>query len=232
LTELLDTTRPIETPEGVAFELELAGPIPRLYAALIDLFLRGLVMVLAAIPIGFLGNVGVGFYLIGIFLLVWAYPIFFEMYWSGTTPGKRLMGIEVRNDDGTPVSWSSSVVRNLLRVIDFLPILWVTGIGFIAGSRNFQRLGDIAAGTIVCYRHGQGFDGLRDLPEAEPRTTSARLTVEEQRAVVRFAKRTRYWNTARSEEIGEIVEPLTGSPDGRENVLFLRGLAHWIARRR
>ncbi len=232
LTELLDTTRPIETPEGVAFELDLAGPVPRIYAAMVDLFIRAAIMMVAAIPVGVLGEVGVGFYFLIIFVLMWVYPILFEMYWSGTTPGKRLLGIEVRNLDGTPVSWSSSVVRNLLRVVDFLPLFWVTGIAFLSGTRDFQRLGDIAAGTIVCYRHGQAIDGLKDLPEAEPRTTPIQLTVDEQRAVVRFAKRTRYWNTARSEELAEILEPVSGTPDGHDGVMFLRGLAHWIARRR
>lgn len=232
MEELLDTTRQIETPEGVAFELELAGPVPRVYAALIDLLIRGTFLSFAAIPIAFLGEMGMGIYFLLLFLMIWLYPILFEMYWSGTTPGKRLMGIEVRNIDGTPISWSGSVVRNLLRVIDFLPLFWATGIAFLSGSKNFQRLGDIAAGTIVCYRHGQTFDGLRDLPEAEPRTTTANLTVDEQRAVVRFAKRTRYWNTARSEELAEILEPITNTPDGRDSVMFLRGLAHWIARKR
>lgn len=232
MQELLDTTRHIETPEGVAFELELAGPVPRIYAALIDLTIRGFTLSVAAIPISLIGKVGLGLYYLVIFALVWLYPILFEMYWSGTTPGKRIMGIEVRNIDGTPISWSGSVVRNLMRVIDFLPILWVTGIAFLSGSKNFQRLGDIAAGTIVCYRHQPAFDSLSDLPEAEPRTTTANLSVEEQRAVVRFAKRTRYWNTARSEELAEILEPVTGTHDGRDSVMFLRGLAHWLARRK
>jgi uncharacterized RDD family membrane protein YckC len=115
----VDTLRRFETPEGIEIELRLAGPVPRAGAFAIDLLIRfGLYLVL--LPLAGLAGVGVGLILLALFLLEWFYPVFFELR-SGATPGKRAVGLVVVHADGTPVGPSASLLRNLLRALDFLP---------------------------------------------------------------------------------------------------------------
>ena len=91
----LDTVRAVATPEGVELDLRLAGPVGRACAWLIDLFLRltgMLVLWLLLIP---LGQLGMGVWLILLFLVEWLYPVAFEIWAGGATPGKKLLGLRV-----------------------------------------------------------------------------------------------------------------------------------------
>ena len=83
------------------------------------------------------------------FAILWGYYILFEIVWNGQSPGKRWQGLRVLRLDGTPVSASEAVIRNLIRIVDFLPFAY--GIGVITMFVNGQsrRLGDLAAGTLV-----------------------------------------------------------------------------------
>jgi hypothetical protein len=85
------------------------------------------------------------------FLILWGYYIFFEMRWSGQTPGKQRVGIRVIRVDGTPISLTESLIRNLIRLIDFLPISYGVGVVTMFISSQSRRLGDLAAGTIVVW---------------------------------------------------------------------------------
>jgi uncharacterized RDD family membrane protein YckC len=107
---MLDTYREIETPEGVELHLRAAGVVSRSLAFSIDLSLRVLVYILLSIVLAFAGRMGQGVFLIAFFLLEWFYPVLFEMYWHGETPGKRMFGLRVVNDNGTPVGWGESLV--------------------------------------------------------------------------------------------------------------------------
>ena len=230
MNALVDNRYTIETPEGVAFAVDLAGPVPRIWAAVIDLCVRGVVHLGLLIALALFEQLGMGIYLICAFLLEWAYPIYFEMYHQGQTPGKKLFDLQVLNADATPVSWKGSVLRNLLRVADFLPAGYLLGVATMAGTRRFQRLGDLAGDTVVCYRTDHRLTGFDDLPDAPPVTVSRQLSLEEQAAIVAFAERSRRWSPARNAELAKILEPLTGNRSGSRAVEFLRGLANRIVK--
>lgn len=221
----IDTRHTVETPEGVSFHIHPAGPVPRIQAAIIDVLIRSAVLVGVAIVFGSLGAFGVGLMLIGFFVVNWGYPIYFEMYHRGMTPGKMVFDLQVRSADGTPVSWRGSVLRNLLRVADFLPFAYVGGICVMTGSRRFQRLGDLAADTVVCYRRDQRMPDAAALPNVSPIRPRQSLTLEEQRAIVGFALRSQNWNRDRNRELATLARPLTGTDDADEGVEYLRGVA-------
>src|SRR5258708_8404487 len=164
---MLDTTRRVGTPEGIELTLHRAGPVPRALAWAIDLVLRiGVVFVvqLAMIP---LGKTGVGVVLITAFFVEWLLPAWFETFWNGQTPGKRAFNLAVLNDDGTPVRWPAALTRNLLRAVDFLPLLYGIGLVSMLVNRDFKRLRDLAAGTVVVHQMERGAAG-KDLPQAPP----------------------------------------------------------------
>ncbi len=231
--KLVDNRLNIETPEGVEFHLTLAGPLIRIIAASIDLTIRTMVYLAIATAFAFLGDTGTGLFLIALFTIEWGYPIVFEMYANGATPGKKLMKLQVLHTDGTPVGWHASIIRNLLRIADFMPVGNALGIVSMSATRNFQRLGDLAAGTVVCYKN----DALNPRPlaqpnhqhpQAKPVFISEVLASEEQAAILSFAERSRSLGPERAQEIAAILQPLSGEESGRENVAFLHGLASRI----
>ena len=144
----------IATPEGVDVELTLAGIGSRFIAALLDLLIQGSVLLAAAFALGVLGSddaggYGVAIYSIVFFLVFFGYDVLFEVRSRGRTPGKRWTGLRVVLGGGRPITFVPSCVRNIMRVIDILPAIY--GIGMLSifvTSRN-QRLGDLAAGTLV-----------------------------------------------------------------------------------
>ncbi len=146
----------VETPEHVVLDLEIAGFASRLLAALLDsLIVTGLGVawfVLLAVLLGFglLGEPWFGaLVLLGGFALWNGYFILFEGLRRGQTPGKRRLGIRVVRDTGHAVTLGDAVVRNLLRVADFLPPPYLGGLLLMAFHRRGKRLGDLAAGTVV-----------------------------------------------------------------------------------
>jgi uncharacterized RDD family membrane protein YckC len=163
----------IETPEQIGIEFEVAGLGSRFLAALVDLLCM-LVFLIAAVAVAIsamggrrplekmsdnmakseniakgLGASGTIVLLLSIFLVQWGYYIICEMLMNGASPGKRVMGLRVIRDDGTPLGVAQSLLRNLVRIVDFLP--WGYGVGLVAVfvSPRSQRLGDLAAGTLV-----------------------------------------------------------------------------------
>src|SRR5689334_18110755 len=98
---MLDTLRAVETPEGLALDLRCAGVVPRALAWVLDLFIRGSVSTVSASLLSILGETGVGVGLVLGFLLLWAYPIVFEVLRDGQTPGKKSLGLRVVNANGT-----------------------------------------------------------------------------------------------------------------------------------
>ena len=100
----LDSIVRVETPEGVELELRTAGPLPRAFAWLIDISIRGAIHLFLFAVLLTLDRLGYGLFLITLFALEWFYPVLFEVYFGGATPGKRAMGLQVLHDDGTPVA--------------------------------------------------------------------------------------------------------------------------------
>ncbi|MCJ8312405.1 MAG: RDD family protein [Saccharospirillaceae bacterium] len=141
-----------ETPEGLLLPMEPAGLISRGYAAIIDGFVRFFIYLILIIVFSIAGFDS-GLFLLSImfFLIEWFYPVFFECSSKHATPGKRMMSLQVINEDGTQINFSNSVIRNLLRGIDFLPFMYITGALTTLTNKKFQRLGDLAAGTIVIH---------------------------------------------------------------------------------
>ncbi len=206
---MLDTTRPIETPEGIELALRVAGPVARALAWSIDLGIRSIIYFILAFLFAQLGNLGIGLLLVSIFLLEWFYPVLFEVYRQGATPGKRTMKIKVLHESGTPVNWSSAMIRNLLRAVDFLPFLYGFGLMTMLINKDFKRIGDLAAGTVVVYEIPplkKGNSWMDESALAMPIT----LPLEEQQAIINFADRAEHLPPGRAIELANLVTPLTG----------------------
>src|SRR6202453_4051205 len=90
------------------------------------------------------------------FCLIWGYFALFEAYWHGQTPGKRAMKLRVIKDSGRQITLFEALARNLLRVVDYLPSLYLVGVITMLCNKRNQRLGDLAAGTIVVHERLDG----------------------------------------------------------------------------
>ncbi len=225
---MLDTRHRYEIPEGVVLQFRVAGPIVRACAWAIDLAWRSLIYILVATLMIYLGGLGQGVILIGVFLIEWFYPVVFEIR-SGATPGKRAMGLVVIQEQGLPVTPSASMIRNLLRTVDFLPFLYATGLVSMLCNRGFQRLGDLAAGTLVVYRDEPWT--FSEPPATQPMNPPVSLTEEEQWLLLAFAERAEALTRERREELAGLVAPLTGRR-GEAGVNALYAYAHWILKGR
>ncbi len=226
---MLDTYRAIETPEGVELGLRVAGFPARLLASGVDLVIRLVGYALLATALEVLGNVGRGLFLLFLFLGEWFYPVLFEVLWAGATPGKRALGLVVLHDDGTPVSWTASVLRNLLLAADFLPVAYGLGLLSMLASRDFKRLGDHAAGTLVVHREREAAPA--PLAGARAWAPPVPLAAAEQKAITDFAHRLPRWSEERAQELADLAAPLTGAR-GDEGLARLVGAANWLVGRR
>lgn len=225
----IDTARSRATPEGVSLGLRVAGPPVRFAAWGIDLVVVLTAQFAVTVVAASLGATGTGLQLILFFVLSWFYPVAFEVFRDGSTVGKKAMGILVIHDDGTPVGPSASVLRNLLRVADFLPMAYGAGLVSMLLHPDFQRLGDLAAGTLVVYREPKALE--RQVPAAAPQAPPVALDPEEQRSIIDFAVRSTTWGLERQIELAELVPSLTGQ-SGESSVRRLLGMAHWFLGRR
>lgn len=157
-----DETLAIDTPENVVFGYQIAGLGSRFLACTIDTLLIIVLLVFVNFALvaflqitDLLGTRDVaGAWIVAIFGLLtfgifWGYYIFFETVWNGQTPGKRRNGLRVICRDGTPVTLGETVIRNLVRIVDFLPMFYAVGIITMFVDGRSRRLGDLAAGTLV-----------------------------------------------------------------------------------
>ena len=115
------------------------------------------------------------------------------------------------NDDGTPLRWPGALTRNLLRAVDFLPLLYGVGLVAMLLNRDFKRLGDLAAGTVVVYRGEKSAGARRSRKARAGARRRSPLTLEEQRAVLELAERSPTLTQERFEELAELPRPLVGS---------------------
>ncbi len=221
----LDTVCRFETPEGVDLGLHVAGPVSRALAWVLDALIRYAVLLALSIVLTPLLELGFGLFLILLFLVEWFYPVIFEVV-RGATPGKKAMGLLVVHDNGTPVGWSASLIRNLLRGIDFLPLFYCFGLISVLLNSRFKRLGDLAAGTLVVYAEKPREPSA--LAHAEAQVLPVALSVDEQRALLDFAERSPAISPARVEELAEYIT----EERGREAVEKVLGYAGWIAKGR
>jgi uncharacterized RDD family membrane protein YckC len=227
---MLDTTRRVATPEGIELTLRLAGPVPRALAWSVDLALRAAIVLVVLTLASQLGRAGWGIVLLAAFFVEWLLPAWFEAQMRGQTPGKRLFGIAVLNDDGTPLRWPGALTRNLLRAVDFLPLMYGFGLVCMLLNRDFKRLGDLAAGTVVVYQSA-AVDSSRKIPQAPPVAPPVDLDLDEQRAVLELAERSAGLTRERVEELSALPKPLVGGLDGERAAARLIGMANHLAGR-
>lgn len=211
---LIDAVRRVETPEGVELNLPVAGLTPRALAASVDLAIRAGLLLALGFTLSLLGSFGIGLWLITFFALEWFYPVLFEMLRNGQTPGKKMFGLAVVLDDGTPIDWSRSCIRNFLRTADLLPFLYAGGMFCMLLNRDFKRLGDYAAGSLVIHQH-QDQSSPR-LPAGRVRAPAKPLSVTTQAALIEFALRHERTSLARQAELASIIEPLVSSNAQRQ----------------
>ena len=139
----------------------MAGVGSRFLALLIDTLFQAAVVIVGVIAIALLGAIGIGAKLphagpwivavivTGGFLVFYGYFIFFEIFWSGQTPGKRRLGLRVIKDTGRRLSAIETVARNLLRIVDQMPGFYAVGIVVALLNKQNKRLGDFVAGSLV-----------------------------------------------------------------------------------
>jgi uncharacterized RDD family membrane protein YckC len=152
----------IETPELVGIEMPVAGIGSRFVALLVD-YLIWLVAVIAIVfvislvdpSLAHFSQLGekwaIALLILSFFLLYWGYFTLFEAYWGGRTPGKRLAKIRVIQRSGRGIGLFEAMTRNLLRIVDQFPLVYMVGAVTIFLTRDHQRLGDLAAGTLVVH---------------------------------------------------------------------------------
>lgn len=197
---VLDAVHRLVTPESVEFEFVLAGSFSRALAWLIDRFAI-LVLFLTALFVSSLVFVDApelrsASELVLYFVLDWGYCMLFELLWSGQTPGKRFMGLRVLRESGVRVGFEQTVLRNLARAVDGLPVFYAVGGLFALFTRRQQRLGDLLAGTVVVRERPLEMprpltrpEGTKDAPEPLLPQRVARLGREERALVLAAVSR-------------------------------------------
>ena len=202
-----DTLHEIETPEGIVLHLRAAGCPIRAAAWLIDLVIRAIVYLIIYILLkqNILGAAGVLLVLF-IFVFEWFYPVYFEVFSNGQTPGKKRCNIKVVSESGTAIGWQASIIRNFIRLVDFFPFMY--GIGLISCflDKSFRRLGDLCAGTLVVY--AEDVDTKWRFPKIDSQSLPLSLTQDEQSAIISFTGKYKELSKNRQRELAEILMPL------------------------
>lgn len=232
LPSKIDTLQSIELAEGVQIQLRVAGPGPRMLAWLLDfvyslLWLGGFGIVVALLANLFGTKVGNGLMSLGAFVINWFYFVIYEVR-RGSSPGKKAFGLRVVRSNGTPVTLGPSLLRNLLRFVDFLPFGYLFGITTCLFNRYFQRIGDLVADTVVIYEKTDAPTVATPLRRpVVPAPPPAVLTREEQQALVQFLDRAELWTSSRREEMVAPLKPLVRA-DGAEGVTRALAIGAWI----
>lgn len=223
----LDTVVSAETPEGILIELRPAGFTVRGYAFVIDLAIRGALLMAVTIVTEPMQGVGMALLLITAFAFEWLYPVMFELSSGSATPGKRALGLTTVMDNGLPITPAASLTRNLLRVADFLPFAYGFAIVSILVRRDFKRLGDVAAATLVVYRTKPAPKFvMTDVEAVAPALT---LELRDQSALIALAVRARDITPERLDELAAIAAPVTGdSGSGPAVTRRVLGVARWL----
>lgn len=229
----IDTTIEVVTPENIAFKYHLAGPFRRLPAYLIDVAIRwvglgiiGFILVIVAsrfgIPLIFASAAAM--FMILMFVVNWFYGVLLETFFNGRTLGKWICGLRVIGTDGRPVSATQAVLRNLLRVADMAPYgalshvdpdvppamiipTCIVGLTTMVLTRRMQRLGDLAAGTMVVideksWRLPVGkVDDQRVAALSQFIPADYRVTQTMARTLAAYAERRAYLSPARRREV-------------------------------
>ncbi|HYM35743.1 MAG TPA: RDD family protein [Steroidobacteraceae bacterium] len=229
---ILDTAVVAETPEGIAIELHPAGISPRVYAYLLDSVIRFIAFSILLQFAVFMKGMGVALVFIFWFVMEWFYPVAFELSRWGATPGKRAFGIKVVMDSGLPITPAGSLTRNLLRTADFLPFFYGFAILCMLLRRDFKRLGDIAAATLVVYQAPPAKKVvIQDVPPVAP---AYPLPPQDQAALIALAARASRLTVERVDELAALAAPICGAAghSGPEVTRRVLGVAQWLLGKR
>jgi uncharacterized RDD family membrane protein YckC len=235
----LDNTVEVETPEHLHFRYRVAGPMRRMLAYLLDLLIRAVVLLVVGLVLAIaLGGTDAlsGIMLIILFFLEWGYYVFFETTGDGRSPGKRALSLRVVKEGGYPLGFIDSVLRNLLRGADWLPMFYVVGGFVMAADSRFRRIGDRVAGTLVVVEERSHVAApltitppptaaeLEGFPQRPPLSAWERETLE---LYLRRVDLT----AARREELALIIAPALAQRIGvtvKDPVRFLALLHHRV----
>jgi uncharacterized RDD family membrane protein YckC len=211
------------TPEAVAVDLDIAGLGSRTIASLVDGLIQGALLLGAFIAGSLNPAFGEGFALVAlgvavVTMVLLGYHPLFEGLWDGLTPGKRAAGIRVISADGQPIAWSQVLIRAIFRLIDLSPI----GVVAILVTKRSQRLGDLAAGTIVVHEQKTPQPEPVDFPPDPERDQLAALldtssVSEQEYALVRsFLRRRQAMQGEPRAEVAAKLADLLEHKTGRE----------------
>ena len=228
----LDTTVRLVTPERIEFRHHLAGPARRSLAYLLDTLFIGILLFVVLMVVVLL-SWGVpslaGPYLVFYFVVFWGYGPITEGLLGGRTLGKWACGLRVVTIEGVPISGSQAVIRNLVGLLDgfvpvifflemvrdFIPVFYLPGLTCMILTRRFQRLGDLAAGTMVVVEEPRitarmpqvGSPALANLLPFLPLRIA--VSSDQARALSDYARTRARFNRDRREEIARhLAEPL------------------------
>ena len=244
----------IRTPEGIVFSQLLAGPVTRFFAWFIDQLCIGVVMSVLGTALSLLElinwNFGVALSVISYFVIGIGYGIFFEWTWRGQTVGKKLLRLRVMDVEGMRLQFNQIVVRNLLRFVDALPAFYLVGGLACWLNSRCQRLGDIAANTIVVRnpRLAQPdldqllagkYNSLRQYPHLAARLRQRVSAAEAEIALQALLRREEFDPVARVELFGNLagyfrakVEFPAEATDGVADEQYLRNVVDVLYRTR
>lgn len=217
---VIDTVLEVDTPEHLAFRTRIAGPGRRMFAWLVDLLVRALILFLLAIAVNVifgsvsLDGVGSGLILVAFFTLDWGYFVVSEHVTGGRSIGKIALKLRVVRTNGIPITLAESSLRNLVRAADlalFPPYFLLIGPLVMALDTKFRRLGDLVAGTVVVVEDRAGVTSKAAIPPdpavLEELPATLPLDHEDLEALELFVNR-EYVSDARRAELAEIVAPV------------------------
>jgi uncharacterized RDD family membrane protein YckC len=190
----------IDTPEQIPLEFALAGVGSRFLAIAFDTLLQafafGLLAIVAVasrfVAAGAWPSVGpwvLGALILAGFVVYSGYFAVFESIWSGQTPGKRLVALRVIDVSGRPVTVYAALIRNVLRILDQIPGIYAVGIISVVVTKRNQRLGDLAAGTVVVHERTEAVAPQSDAPATATRHGAHRLEPGELVLIEGFLRR-------------------------------------------
>jgi uncharacterized RDD family membrane protein YckC len=229
---VLDSVVAAETPEGIMLELHPAGLSARFCALWIDHLIKAGIWICASIVASFMGGMGQGLLLIILFLTYWLYPVPFELGPHGATPGKRAMRLKVVMDNGLPITPAASLIRNLLRVVDFMPFGYGFAILSMLLRKDGKRIGDIAAATLVVHERRRApravLDSVTPIPPARA------LPARDQTALIALAARAPTLTIERLDELAALAAAVQGSEPRTATEVTRRvlGVSQWLLGRR
>ena len=214
----------VATPERVAVDLPIAGLGSRAMAYVVDVGLLSAIGLVAYFALTFfvdpyetalgLSRLARTLSLVAVFFGMWIYWTLLEVLWNGQTLGKRLLRIRVVRSDGSPVTVFASAVRNLLRIVDFLPVCYPVGLITMLVDKRHRRLGDLLAGTVLVR------DEQIDLSRYEQ--VNATMTVNEVEIATSYLARFDQFEPAAQLRLGTMLAQRLGITPAPSTAIELR----------